>query len=245
MNDFCYVFIHGWLGNANDWNKVSKNINAKHKLFITIPGHNSTAPLNAKNGFNSLQFYIKNKLLTHKQIILIGYSLGGRIALSFAKHNPSIIKRLILISTHPGTNNKTLKDKQIVQEIQTSKKLKTLTLNHFLDDWYNQSLFSSLSTSSKQTLIQKRIQNNPNHLNDALNQFSHRFYDEHYSFLKTIASKTLYIVGEKDKKYFCFAKELKKLNVNTSIISNGSHALVETHPKTLSKLITSFLKYNY
>ena len=232
MKGYYFVYIHGWLGSPDDWGELTADI--KHKLLITIPGHNHTQALNTENGFDTIIDSIK-------KIILIGYSLGGRIALAFAKRNPDIIKHLILISTHPGTNNKHLKNKQIAQETLASNKLNTLTLNQFLDDWYSQALFSPLSTSLKENLIQKRLQNNANNLRESLAHFSHRFYEEHDSFLETIASKTLYIVGEEDKKYFAFAKHLNALNISTATVTNGGHALLETHPKELSNLIHSFL----
>lgn len=75
-------------------------------IKIDCLGHGETdAPLNGKRYSTSRQVSdlaeILNQLKLHK-VKLIGYSMGGRLAYSFAMTYPERVSALVLESTTPG-----------------------------------------------------------------------------------------------------------------------------------------------
>jgi pimeloyl-ACP methyl ester carboxylesterase len=97
------VFIHGAGGDKTQWKKQFQYFNKLGWgiLIPSLPGHGSSRIIEKIN----ITYYteIFSKLIVHlkiKEIIIIGHSMGGAIALEYAIQNayPSL-KKLILIGT--------------------------------------------------------------------------------------------------------------------------------------------------
>lgn len=98
------VLIHGWGMNSNIWQSIESDLSKHFKLIIiNLPGMGSCS-----SGYNySIDSLVKNlnKLIPNNSTIL-GWSLGGQIAIAFEKKFPQRVKKLILISTTPCFVNK-------------------------------------------------------------------------------------------------------------------------------------------
>jgi len=80
------TFLHGFLGSPEDF----KSFNLPG-TFLTLPGHQG----------RPLDLTLLEKEISEKTV-LIGYSLGGRLALHFAKRFPERIAGLVILSANPG-----------------------------------------------------------------------------------------------------------------------------------------------
>src|SRR5690606_13632711 len=101
------LLLHGFTGSLQNWNVFLKNW-SKDCLTIAVDliGHgHSQAPSDPKR--YSMQHAVQDltALLDHLHIektSILGYSMGGRLALSFAALQPSRVNALLLESTSPG-----------------------------------------------------------------------------------------------------------------------------------------------
>jgi 2-succinyl-6-hydroxy-2,4-cyclohexadiene-1-carboxylate synthase len=139
---------------------------------------------------------------------IIGYSLGGRIALNIASENYFNFKKLILISSHPGLN-----DEEKVQrrnwENSIINKFETLTKVDFLRYWESLPLFSksSLSLEISDEKYQKSFQLFKQYL--LSNQINYR------ADLIKYRHKIVYLFGQYDSKYSKIADELNLIGIRT------------------------------
>lgn len=83
-----FLFINGWATNQTIWSQLDLKQNSN---FYDISLHKSFSDLEN-------QLYFLYKKASHP-ITLIGWSLGGMLALELAHQHPSKIKKLILISS--------------------------------------------------------------------------------------------------------------------------------------------------
>lgn len=67
--------------------------------------------------------------------ILIGYSMGGRIALEIAEKNNYNIKKVVLINAHPGLDNDEARMDRKEFESKVQQELKTKSREEFLAWW--------------------------------------------------------------------------------------------------------------
>lgn len=99
-----FVLIHGWGMNSNVWNNIEADLSKNFKLImINLPG---------MGGCKSNNDYVMSTIvdLLNKFIpsnaILLGWSLGGQIAIAYQRKFPKKIKCLILVSSTPCFINK-------------------------------------------------------------------------------------------------------------------------------------------
>ncbi|WKZ25925.1 MAG: alpha/beta hydrolase [bacterium] len=91
--------LHGWSYETDKWNELLVDLK-KHNfecVLLRIPG--LTEKLEEVWNISNYEEWLGKKLKREKNIILIGHSNGGRIALSYVARNPGKIKKLILIDS--------------------------------------------------------------------------------------------------------------------------------------------------
>jgi len=93
------ALLHGWGMNPRVFDALSAQLQDHVTLLpLTLPGHGDEGPL-PLNTLSTWASHIAKQL--PPQTVLLGWSLGGQIALRIAADHPARIGRLILISTTP------------------------------------------------------------------------------------------------------------------------------------------------
>lgn len=105
------LLIHGFSDNLNYWNYIAENLKRYFTVIrIDLRGHGKTPIGNKK--INNHQLGKDITALLEKLYIekchIIGYSLGGSIALDIAINNPKLVKSLTLLSTFAKADENTL-----------------------------------------------------------------------------------------------------------------------------------------
>jgi len=229
------VFLHGFLGNRLDWQTTIEQLKGSfHCVTIDLPGHgNSTAidlPLN--NGFEHCHQLIKYCLdeLNIQSFIFIGYSLGGRIALDYARsqHDPRL-KHLILESAHVGLDNEMDKKIRYQSDSTWAECFATQSIEDSLYEWYDQTIFDDLSDAEKGHLIETRELNYGVYLANMLLATSLSQQHSARPFLEKTLLPISYCYGEKDTKFMMIAKSLpQKNNIKIQCFNGLGH---NTHIK--------------
>jgi pimeloyl-ACP methyl ester carboxylesterase len=96
------VVIHGGAGDARSWWGNIKELSERYQVFAPdLPGYGSSQPLEGKYYIPELSDFIDKfaKFLHLEKFSIIGHSLGGGIALSYALKFPAKIKKLVLVDS--------------------------------------------------------------------------------------------------------------------------------------------------
>jgi 2-succinyl-6-hydroxy-2,4-cyclohexadiene-1-carboxylate synthase len=135
------------------------------------------------------------------QDTLIGYSMGGRVALELAERIDYKFKKLVLINAHPGLPSSEEKEARRTWEDSLLEKLQTLPAHEFITFWNELPIFihdrplSPLTEerySQSKTLFDKhRLSNQKNYLPS----------------LAKNREKVLFVVGLFDEKYMELVSE--------------------------------------
>ncbi|MFI3255910.1 MAG: alpha/beta fold hydrolase [Psittacicella sp.] len=102
-SDLTFVFLHGLFGDKDNLNSLAKLAQEKFDtLQIDLLNHGNAPKFN-KVDFNDLNKYINSILisLNIKNIVLIGHSLGGKVAMQYSHKFPLNIKALIIMDIAP------------------------------------------------------------------------------------------------------------------------------------------------
>ena len=97
------VFLHGFAGDSHEWRTVGQALGAHPRLYIDLPGHGGSAHI-AVNHFADVSELIKNTLNSYNilKYWLVGYSLGGRVAMFYVSQPREGLCGLVVEGGHPG-----------------------------------------------------------------------------------------------------------------------------------------------
>jgi 2-succinyl-6-hydroxy-2,4-cyclohexadiene-1-carboxylate synthase len=136
-------------------------------------------------------------------IDLVGYSLGGRLALRFALRYPSRIRSLTLLSAHYGLFNDVEKQARLMTDRVWTQKILSRPQEDFLSDWYNQAIFSSIRQNQQamNEMLSMRLNQKPKELAKALLTWSLGNQECYRDRLLVFSRPYQIIYGEKDEKF--------------------------------------------
>lgn len=251
-NKIPILFLHGFTGSSNDWEFIDGNLPDEYTpIFIDLIGHGkSSSPSDKEKYSEESQLKIINDLLTFlsiKEIILVGYSMGGRLALLFTINFPNRVKALVLESSSFGLENKIERKDRILSDVELAKKIENIGILNFIDYWMNIPLFDSMKSIDPTQLdeLKKRkiSENNIIGLKNSLLGFSQGSMSYLGNSLKDIKIDVLIISGKLDKKYCRIAEELNSLihASDIKIISDCGHNVHFEKPEDFLKFLNVFL----
>ncbi|HUF38864.1 MAG TPA: 2-succinyl-6-hydroxy-2,4-cyclohexadiene-1-carboxylate synthase [Anaerolineales bacterium] len=145
------IFLHGFLGRGADWLPVAKELASEFRCLLPdLPGHGANTDLDptAPLTFDRLAGDLARTLDTAGagRPVLIGYSLGGRLALHFACRFPGRLSALVLESASPGLRTEQERSARRALDDARAAQLLQAGLPGFLKDWYRAGLWESLRT---------------------------------------------------------------------------------------------------
>jgi len=100
-DDPSLVLLHGWGLNRHVWSGMVQKFSATHRVAaIDLPGHgNSDMPPGDAYRLTDVADAVATNLM--QDSIILGWSLGGLIALQLALQHPALVQRLILVASSP------------------------------------------------------------------------------------------------------------------------------------------------
>ena len=256
-NSVTLFLIHGFAGSSEDWKECLEFLNVKYNtISVDMPGFGkSDKP-------EIVQFYQPGYLnliideiihrLKLENVVLVGYSMGGRIALNYCMYNQSKIKILIVESSSPGIQNlyereeRKRKDNELINLIQSQG------LRGFVEYWSGIELFQSqknLPLNKQLTQNIRRYQNSPIGLINSLKGFGTGEMEPLWKNLNELEMPTLLITGEYDLKYNMINQDMKKMIPVSqhTIVPEAGHNIHLEKPEEfvilVDNFITDYLKY--
>ncbi len=120
------IFLHGFLGDADDWKEVAEKLAASYYCILPeLPGHgleDAELPF-AEYGFTDItaDFKVFCEQFNTPRLSVVAYSLGGRLALAAALEYPALISKLVLVSASAGIADVEARKKRALDDEQRAK----------------------------------------------------------------------------------------------------------------------------
>jgi 2-succinyl-6-hydroxy-2,4-cyclohexadiene-1-carboxylate synthase len=204
------VFLHGFSGDSREWQPVGEQFADAPRLYIDLPGHGGSASCQVTN-FADVCAALQTTLLSYNILNywLIGYSLGGRIAMTFAcQTNPAGLLGVVVEGGHPGLRSEAERKQRWQSDRAWAQRFASEPLTEVFTAWYQQPVFAELSTQQRQALVALRQENDGAALANMLLATSLAVQDDLRSALRTPAFPFWYLCGERDSKFRAIADEL-------------------------------------
>lgn len=220
------VFLHGLLGSQEDWQGVLtllQNFPQFRPLTIDLPFHGKSKNI-ACQDFADLRAQLHQTLMTllgDTPFFLVGYSLGGRVALDYTFHvkNPHLLGT-ILEGTNIGLKTEAERKARWQNDQYWANRFRTEPITQVLSDWYQQPVFAHLDACKRSILIKKRQNNSGENIAQMLESTSLAKQQDYSDLLNTREKNITFFIGEKDQKFRQIALENQLVH---RLIRNAGH----------------------
>lgn len=241
------VLLHGFTGSTATWHKVSKQLEGVARtVAIDLTGHGKTSAPLEKTRY-SMEQQVKDleylfEYLGLESFVLLGYSMGGRIALAYTVLYPSRVSSLILESASPGLRLEEDRAVRRKADQRLAEKLMTDGLSAFIDYWEDIALFQSqkrLAHDVRQSIRQERLRQRAIGLSNSLRGIGTGSQPSYWSSLTKVRVPVMLITGELDSKFIDISREMQVHfpNVRHETIPHAGHAIHVEKPDVFATMI--------
>jgi 2-succinyl-6-hydroxy-2,4-cyclohexadiene-1-carboxylate synthase len=205
-------------------------------VCLDAPGHGNNA-----NGARSLQQSAGDIAASMQPGILIGYSMGARMALHVALQHPNIISQLVLISGTPGLATHAERSARLQSDNELADHIEKIGTSAFIDEWLALPIFSGLSKQTNQR--NDRIRNTAKGLADSLRFAGTGTQEPQWPNLHQLSMPVHLMVGELDVKFTTIAKDMQPLlqSSELKVVPNVGHTVHLEDPVATGHILDSII----
>ena len=245
------VLLHGFTGSAMAWGHLIIDLASTglHIVALDMLGHGqSDAPADAERySIEHCQEDILAALQTlgieRGKAILLGYSMGGRIALYCGLSG--YFRALILESASPGLATPAERQQRQASDEALATRIEQDGIEAFVDYWEKIPLFASqqqLATEQREELHAQRLNNRAQGLANSLRGVGAGAQPELYTRLPTLHLPVLLLAGELDSKFCAIAQQmaLQLPQAKLQIIPQAGHTIHLEQPDAFMAEVSEF-----
>ncbi len=246
------VMLHGFMGAADDWTEEIIKLlieSGFQVLAIDLPGHGKTIVRGGVDSYRMdncaaeiVRLFDKLKL---PSVHLVGYSMGGRLALYLAVHSVDRINRVVLESVSPGLKSEIERQRRILEDAALAERILTVPFERFLREWYAQPLFASMSSSPEklEALIARRLDNDPRSLCLSLQGTGTGAQPSLWENLDQLTMPLFLIAGEKDAKFSAIGRAMAERCpvAKLRVVPDAGHNVHWEQPHLFGSMVRDFL----
>ncbi len=185
--------------------------------------------------------------LSIEKTAVLGYSMGGRVALQLAVKRPQRVSALILVSASPGIEDSTERAERVKADEALAGRIEAEGIKAFVDYWQSIPLWASqvsLSGEKRLALRRGRLQNSIVGLTNSLCGMGAGAQDYVFDRLGEVRVPALLIAGALDQKYRDLALQMaaRMLAAESRIIEGAGHATHLERPDEFAEAVSAFMR---
>ncbi|GAB3800612.1 2-succinyl-6-hydroxy-2,4-cyclohexadiene-1-carboxylate synthase [Virgibacillus kimchii] len=245
------VMLHGFTGSGETWaDFITEEKKDFQIITVDLPGHGKTdAPhiTSMEEACRDLdQLFSRLKLGSFH---LLGYSMGGRTALSYVMLYQDRVKSLILESASPGLASEKERIDRQARDEKLAVRIESEGIDQFVDFWENIPLFHSqkrLPANKKGAIRKERLAQSKTGLAASLRSMGTGSQPSWWDQLTEFKIPVFLLAGALDEKFTSINKRMHKRMPHSrlNIIEDAGHAIHVEQPEVFGKIIKEFIFQN-
>ncbi len=246
------LLLHGFTGSSQSWQEHTAVFTQQlQTITIDILGHGRSACPNDEKAYTianvAADIITLLDVLNIEKTNLLGYSMGGRLALYLAVFYPERFHTLILESASPGLATAVSRQERIAKDRTLADWIESEGMEAFVERWQKLPLWTSqkqLPARKQHTLRQQRLQNNPVGLANSLRGMGTGQQASLWSHLSNVQLPALLLVGELDPKFTQINQQMggQLPQATLNIMQGAGHTIHLERPSTFQQTLLTFLQ---
>ncbi|MGE0059148.1 MAG: 2-succinyl-6-hydroxy-2,4-cyclohexadiene-1-carboxylate synthase [Dehalococcoidia bacterium] len=245
------VLLHGFTGSSRSLLSFARSWPGFSTLALDVIGHGmSDSPEDASRYtmdrcIDDIEALVE--VLDLGKIALLGYSMGGRIAVRYALRHPERLWALVLESASTGIEDEAERQARIQSDEALAQRLERKGLEPFIDYWQSIPLWASqasLPQEKRDALRAQRMQNSVTGLANSLRGMGAGADPAVFDKLSTLEVPSLIMAGGLDTKYrdLAIAMGATMPDATVRILDNAGHAAHFEQPAAFANAVFEFLQ---
>jgi 2-succinyl-6-hydroxy-2,4-cyclohexadiene-1-carboxylate synthase len=179
--------------------------------------------------------------------VLVGYSMGGRLALKAALRRPGKFGALVLVGTSAGIEDAGARAQRRIADEELAGWIERHTIEQFAERWEAQPVFASQSPELVNAQRPGRLAHEPARLARLLRSAGQGMFEPVWHDLERIDCPVLAVAGELDTTYadasFRIAERVK--HGRARLIAGAGHAPQLERPDEFAGVLLDFLDEHF
>ncbi len=220
------LVIHGLTGCAQAMAPLVDRLGGYRRIAVDLPGHgNSESPADLDRYSVDATVDALAELLVKLNATpcaAVGYSMGGRVALSLAAARPELCRSLVLVSATAGIADPPERARRRRADAALADLIAQRGLRHFVDRWTALPMWDTLrgrlGPAAWQASIRQRLACHPLGLAHSLRAAGTGSMRSLWQELDSVEAPTLLLCGELDTKFVDLAGQMARRLPNSQLI---------------------------
>ena len=246
------VALHGFTCDVQTWRSFPQTAETSFTVVaVDLPGHGaSDAPPDSRLYTMERHVQALAEILDRlglERVAWLGYSLGGRIALSATVALPERTTALVLESASLGIALEEERRQRIREDEALACWIAEVGVQRFVEYWESLPLWHSqkrLPAVLRESLRFQRLRNNPCGLANSLRGVGTGAQPPLHDRLEEITAPVLLVAGEEDQKFVSIAREMHGAIPTSRLatVPRAGHAVHLEQPNIFESAVTGFLE---
>lgn len=245
------LLLHGFSGSARSWEALAPDLSDRLRLLaVDLIGHgHSDAPVRAdryrpEHAVSDLAALLDALEVSRAHVV--GYSLGGRLALRFAVDAPERVGALVVVSASAGIADEEARRARAAEDRALADRIEREGTRRFVAEWEGQELFAAerlLAPERRAAARAERLAQRPHGLANSLRGMGQGAGEPLWPRLGAITAPALVVTGALDLRYTAIGARLAAAipAARHVAIPGAGHAVHRERPDELARAVRDHL----
>jgi 2-succinyl-6-hydroxy-2,4-cyclohexadiene-1-carboxylate synthase len=231
------VFLHGFTHTGASWDPVVAALGESYRaLAPDIRGHGERSDFEPVTLGATLGDLAR---LAPERFTLVGYSMGGRIALHAALAFGARIQRLVLIGASPGLADPDERKARRAADERLAGEIEGMGIEQFAERWARTPVLAGQPPEVLAAVQADRLRNQPAGLARALRGLGTGALSSLWDRLGSVGMPVALVVGERDEKFRAIAAQMADglPDADVIVVPGAGHAVHLEAPAAVAAAI--------
>jgi 2-succinyl-6-hydroxy-2,4-cyclohexadiene-1-carboxylate synthase len=243
--------LHGFTGSWRTWRPFARRFGAAFRLaFPDLPGHGaSDAPADpaayalaptAERMAEALE-----RLSPGRPAHVLGYSMGGRVALHLALARPDLVASIALEGASPGIEDVAERAARRRSDEALARLIEEKGIDAFVDHWQALPLFrgqAAMAAARRERVRRERLGQSPQGMAMSLRGAGAGSQEDLWPRLGALGMPVLFVAGGLDERYAAVGRRLvaRVPDGRLARVAGAGHSAHVERPATFARALEAF-----